>query len=42
MKQKIPGNFSITWYAKNLSSGIYFINMNTESYSTTKKVILAK
>ena len=39
---KIPGNFSITWYAKNLPSGIYFINMNTESYSTTKKVILAK
>jgi hypothetical protein len=39
---KLAGNHSVKWNAENFPSGIYFINMNTNSFSTTKKIMLTK
>ena len=36
------GNYSFTYEANNLSSGIYFVSMQTDSYNETKKMILLR
>ncbi len=37
-----PGKHSILWNASELNSGIYFIRLNTEEKSITKKVVFIK
>ncbi|GAB5408097.1 MAG: hypothetical protein BalsKO_04620 [Balneolaceae bacterium] len=41
-----PGNHQLTWNAKNVSSGVYFVKMNfrnlSNSYSQTQKITLIK
>jgi len=39
---KNAGTYQVTFDASNLPSGIYFYKLNTESYSTIKKMILIK
>ena len=39
---KSKGEYKISWDAGNLSSGIYFINLNTKEYSKTIKALLLK
>ena len=39
---KSIGNHSIIWNASNLPSGIYFIKLNINSYSTSRKITLTK
>jgi len=36
------GEHSLTWNAKNLSSGIYFYNLSSDKYNETKKMILLR
>ena len=40
--EKLPGNYSITLNAADLSSGIYFYQMQTEQFKETKKLVLQK
>jgi len=42
-----PGNYSISWNgrntsAKKVSSGVYFVQLDTQHYKETEKVILLK
>jgi hypothetical protein len=39
-KEKEAGNYSIVLNANELKTGIYFVKLSTENYSTTKKLIL--
>ncbi len=39
---KNPGNYAITWNASSFSSGMYFIKMDTDAYSSVQKCILVK
>lgn len=39
---KSAGNYSIDWKANNLPSGVYFVNVNTESFTATQKITLLK
>ena len=39
---KEKGNYNVSFDASNLSSGIYFYTLKANSYSTTKKMLLAK
>lgn len=39
---KEPGNYSISFDASKLSSGIYFYTLKANGYSLTKKMLLAK
>lgn len=39
-EKKASGNYEVTFNANNLSSGIYFYQLKTESYIQTKKMIL--
>jgi hypothetical protein len=39
---KSPGNYSVRFDARNLSSGIYFYELNTPNYRNIKKMILLK
>ncbi len=39
---KNPGNYAITWNASGFSSGMYFIKMNTDTYSSVRKCMLVK
>ena len=36
------GNYSITWQANEITSGIYFLNMTASDYSSTQRIILLK
>ena len=36
------GNYSITWDASNVSSGIYFYTLKTNSFKETRKMVLMK
>ena len=38
-KQLPPGNYKVTFDAKNLSSGVYFYRLETKSSSITKKML---
>ena len=37
-----PGTYSVTWDASNVSSGVYFYQLKTDSYQQTMKMILLK
>ncbi len=39
---KSPGNYAITWNASGFPSGMYFIKMDTDTYSSVRKCILVK
>ncbi len=39
---KNPGHYAITWNAAGFSSGMYFIKMDTDTYSSVRKCILVK
>lgn len=39
---KNVGEYSINWNAGNIPSGTYFVNMNTNSFSSTQKLMLIK
>ena len=41
-KQLNSGNHSLFWNATNQSSGIYFIKINSESFSQTEKIFYLK
>ena len=36
------GSYTVDWNAENIPSGIYFYTLNTQNFSTTKKMILLK
>ena len=38
----VPGNYQIKWEARNVPSGIYLIQMRTESSMHLQKVMLLK
>jgi hypothetical protein len=37
-----PGEYNVTWNAGNLSTGVYFYKLETNSISDTKKMLLVK
>lgn len=37
-----PGTYEVEWNASNLSSGIYYYTLQTESFSQTRKMILLR
>ena len=39
---KDQGNYEIVWNAINVPSGVYFIQMNINSFASTQKVMLIK
>ncbi len=39
---KNPGNYAITWNASGFPSGMYFIKMDTDSFTSVQKCILVK
>jgi len=39
-EKKAPGNYQVIFNASNLSSGVYFYNLTTEYFASTKKMIL--
>ncbi|MEJ5304867.1 MAG: T9SS type A sorting domain-containing protein, partial [Ignavibacteria bacterium] len=41
-EMKEPGVYSVRFDASNLSSGIYFYKLQSESYNAVKKMILQK
>jgi hypothetical protein len=41
-EEKQPGVYEVEFDASQLSSGIYFYKLQTENYSSTKKMILLK
>ncbi|MCB0749039.1 MAG: T9SS type A sorting domain-containing protein, partial [Ignavibacteriae bacterium] len=41
-KKQKPGNYKLTFDAAKLSSGIYYYNLSSESFSITKKMVLLK
>ena len=41
-EQRSPGSYSATWYANDVSSGLYFYKLTTENQTITKKMLLLK
>lgn len=41
-EQKGPGTYSITWDARNFSSGVYFYRLTAGEFSSTKKLVLMR
>jgi predicted GH43/DUF377 family glycosyl hydrolase/photosystem II stability/assembly factor-like uncharacterized protein len=41
-EEKPAGTYELTWYAENLPSGIYFYQLKTGDFVSTKKMILLK
>lgn len=41
-EEKQTGTYDLTWYSKNLPSGIYFYQLQTNEFVETKKMILLK
>ena len=37
-----PGYHQVQWFADNQSTGIYFVQLSTESYMKTQKIMLIK
>ena len=38
----LPGSHKIHWEPKNITSGIYFIELSAENFRSTQKLILLK
>lgn len=36
------GNYSLTWMARGISSGVYLVQLNSSVSSTTQKVVFLK
>ncbi|NNG26390.1 MAG: T9SS type A sorting domain-containing protein [Ignavibacteriaceae bacterium] len=41
-EEKQTGTYELTWYAENLSSGVYFYKLQVGSFVETKKMVLMK
>jgi hypothetical protein len=41
-EEKSVGTYEVTWYAENLTSGVYFYQLKAGSYVETKKMLLLK
>jgi len=41
-ERKEPGNYSVTFDASNLPSGIYVYRLTANDFTTTKKLMLLK
>ena len=41
-KVQAPGQYTVTFNAQNLASGVYFYQLNTENFTATKKLMLLK
>jgi hypothetical protein len=41
-QQTVAGNYSITWNALEIPSGVYFYHITAGNYSEIKKMILLK
>ncbi|MHB8579351.1 MAG: carboxypeptidase regulatory-like domain-containing protein [Ignavibacteriaceae bacterium] len=41
-EQKMPGNYKITFNAGNLASGVYFYQLKSSNYTSTKNMLLLK
>ena len=39
---QVPGEYTVTFNAQNLASGVYFYQINTENFTATKKLMLLK
>ena len=37
-----PGYHNVTWNASDVSSGVYFVRMNAEGFSSSQKLMLIK
>jgi hypothetical protein len=41
-EEKPAGNYEVTWYAKNLPSGVYFYQLRAGEFIQTRKMLLLK
>ncbi|MDZ7334119.1 MAG: M1 family aminopeptidase [candidate division KSB1 bacterium] len=41
-KKLIPGRYAVRWHADGISTGIYFYNLETPNFRSTRKMILVK
>jgi len=41
-EEKQTGTYNLTWYSKNLPSGVYFYQLRAGSFTETKKMLLLK
>jgi hypothetical protein len=39
---QMPGQYQVTFDARNLTSGVYFYRLTAGSYTETKKLVLMK
>ena len=37
-----PGTYSVTWNAANIATGVYFYKLTSDTYTSTKKMVLIK
>ena len=37
-----PGTYSVTWNAANFATGVYFYKLSSDTYTSTKKMVLIK
>ncbi len=37
-----PGTYSVTWYADDVSSGVYFVRLSSDHIQSTRKILLIK
>jgi len=41
-EEKQPGNYSVTFNAKSITSGVYFYKLEINDYTSIKKMIFLK
>ena len=39
-KYQRPGNYEVTWNAKNIKPGIYFVKLKAGDFEKTRKVVI--